>query len=668
MKSPLRVVCHLFLAAVTIVLSSSLARADWPPITPEESSMTSVPQQPGAAAVILIREETDDDLLHYHSVYMRIKILTEAGRKYANVELPYDRRRSGIAEVSGRTVHADGSIVPMQGKPMDKVVLKDHGVRVYVKSFNLPDAQVGSILDYRYELHYGDKWLYPPEWIIQSDLFQKKANFRFVFYDREWERNGRVGQGVAWTPFLPNGMEVQIHTMPKNGYGQNANPDYVDLHASDVAAFITEPHMLPPNQIKWRVEFYYRSSYKPEDYWKEEGKDWNKEVDGFLGHKKGVQDAVAQVTAGAATPDDKVFKLYYFVSRLENRSYEPARPVQEAQTLGLKPIRGAEDVLEQKAGDHDELNRLFVAMVHAAGIPAWLMRVPDRSFEFFQPQFLSTDQFDAEIAIVQLNGKEVFLDPGTRFCPYGLLEWRYGGVQGLRQSATKGTEIATTPMSTYKDAMIQRMARFQLTDHGTVEGTLTVGFYGLEAMNRRQEGSRTDAEGRKKLLEEEVRHWLPGGSDVSLTNSPPWENTVAPLVAEFKISSPLATSAGKRWIIPVHVLQVNETPMFSASTRANAVYFDYPSEEIDEVHISLPPGMEVESLPPSDKVRITYAQYITDQKQESPTSILAVRQIAMAVAAFKVDEYKDVKDFYDKVKAGDDQPAVLRGAAHVAGN
>ena len=669
MKSPLPAVCALFLAALFMGCAvSPSAAADWPPISPEEMSMTGIPQQPGAAAVVLIRQETDNDLLHYHSVFMRIKILTEAGRKYANVELPYNRHHSGIAAVSGRTVHADGSIVTMQTKPMDKVLLKEHGVRVYVKSFNLPDAQVGSILDYRYEFHYDDQWLYPPEWIVQSDLWEKKASFNFIPYEKEWEHNGRVGQGVAWTHFLPKGIEPQIHTSVRNGLGEATNPDHVDLQLDDVPAFVNEPYMPPASQLKWRVEFYYRSSGKAEDYWKEEGKDWNKDVNGFLGRKKGVEDAVSQVVAGATTPDDKVFKIYYFVSRLQNLSYQPARPVQETQALGLKPIKGAEDVLEQKGGDHDQLNRLFVAMVHAAGIPAWMMRVPDRSLEFFEPQLLSTDQFDAEIAIVQLNGKEVFLDPGSKYCPYGLLEWRYSGIQGQRQSATKGTEIASSPLSTYKDAMIERLARLQLSDHGTVEGTLTVGFYGLEAMNRRQEGGQTDAEGRKKLLEDEVRSWLPGGSEVSLTNIPSWENTVAPLVTEFKISSPLATSAGRRWIIPVHVLQVNETPMFAASARQNPVYFDYPSEEIDEVHITLPPGMEVESLPPADKVRMTYAAYDTDQKQESPNSIVAVRQLAMGSAGFTATEYKEVKDFYDKVKSGDDQPAVLKGTVHVAGN
>ncbi|HUK23140.1 MAG TPA: DUF3857 domain-containing protein [Terriglobales bacterium] len=660
--------CNVWLVVLFLVFAGrGLVAADWPPITPEEQAMTSVPGQPGAPAVILLRQETDDDMLHYHSVVMRIKILTEAGRKYADVEIPYNRHRSGIAAVSGRTVHADGSIVTMQGKPLDKVVVKAHGLRIYEKSFNLPDAQVGSILDYRYEYRYADQWLFPPEWIVQSDLFEKKVMFKFVPYNKEWEHNGHEGQGVAWTHFLPKPHEPVLHKPIQNSLG-NSSADWVDLEMDDVPAFVEEPYMPPPDELKWRVEFYYRTGYKPDEFWKEEGKDWNKEVDSFLGRKKGVEEATAQIVNGAATPEDKVKKIYYFVSRLENQSYDPPRGAEEAHTLGIKANRGVEDVLQQKSGDHDELNRLFVAMVRAAGLQAWLMRVPDRSQNFFEPQFLSSDQFDGEVAIVQLDGKDVDLDPGTKFCPYGLLNWRYSGDQGQRQSAGKGTELSTSTMSNYNDAMVQRLARLQLTDHGAVEGTLVVGFYGIEAMIRRQEGGHTDDAGRKKLLEDEIRSWLPGGSEVTLIENPLWPNTELPLIAKFKISSPLAASAGKRWIIPVHVLQVNDKALFSASSRENPIYFDYPYREVDEVHITIPPGMQFESLPSGEEDRLKYAVYSTQLKQETPDTIMAVRQVALATALFGAGEYKDVKGFYDKVKAGDDQQAILKAVVHVAGN
>jgi hypothetical protein len=136
--------------------------------------MTNLAEQPGGAAVVLLREDLSDDPHNNRTVYMRIKVLTEPGRRYADVEIPYSRRHFTIKDVSGRTVHSDGTIVPFTGKPFDKVIVrrKEHGFeqRYNVKSFTLPDVQVGSISEYRYELSYDGHVFFAPQWDVQIDL------------------------------------------------------------------------------------------------------------------------------------------------------------------------------------------------------------------------------------------------------------------------------------------------------------------------------------------------------------------------------------------------------------------------------------------------------------------------------------------------------------------
>src|SRR5215475_7488578 len=79
------------------------ALADCPAIAPQELTMTDLAEQKGAPAVILLRQEVADDLNNFHSVYMRVKVLTEAGRHYADVEIPYSRRRFTVGGVGGCT-------------------------------------------------------------------------------------------------------------------------------------------------------------------------------------------------------------------------------------------------------------------------------------------------------------------------------------------------------------------------------------------------------------------------------------------------------------------------------------------------------------------------------------------------------------------------------------
>jgi hypothetical protein len=303
-----------------------------------------------------------------------------------------------------------------------------------------------------------------------------------------------------------------------------------------------------------------------------------------------------------------------------------------------------------------------VAMVRAASIPATMMWVPDRGENTFDANFMNTDQLNAEVAIVQLGGQDVFLDPGTKFCPYGVLNWHYAGTRGLRQSANGSTTVLDSPPPSYKQANIQRVARLQLTDKGAMEGTLAIGFSGQEAMLRRQAGANLDANGRKKLLENEVGNWLPSGTQIALTNAPEWDKTDGMLVAKFKVAGPLATNNGQQWLIPVHVFEANEKPLFSSGQRASPVYFDYASRQVDEVHIVLPPNVEAVTLPPNQQAKTGYALYTTEHKREGTNGILAIRDMAMNGVLFAPAEYKELKDFYDKVAEGDNEEAALKGS------
>lgn len=656
----------LFLVLWCTLAAPWVAAEEWPAIDPADLALKSIPQQPGAPAVILLREENDNDPLHFHSTYERIKILTEAGREYADIELPYSRKSFRIDSISGRTIHADGSIMPFEGKPFDKTVQKGRGFRYNVKAFTLPDVQVGSIIEYRYSLRYDDNSFYSPEWEVQRNLFQKHASFKFIPYQFDSASHflvighDRIADRVSWTSYVPKDNQPKLMTTPRS--------QWVELAMSDILPFLDEPYSPPARVMKMRVNFYYTDGAKMENFWKTESKYWKKDVEGFLNHRNGAEEALAKIVTASDTPEQKVRKIYGFVTELENRSYIPTRVAQEERALSIKPNKSAEDVLQQRSGDHDDLNRLFAAMVQAAGIPASIMWVPDRTETFFDEHYLSTNQLDAEIAIVELGGKEVYLDPGTKFCPFGMLNWRSAGNRGLRQSDTKDAQFGEAPLSNYNDAMIQRVAKIKLTDEGKYEGTVTVGFTGLEALERRRSGGHTDDEGRKKALEDEVKAWLPAGSEIALTKKPKWDDTESPVAAEFKVSGPLATSAGKRWQLPPHLFEVNEKPKLPSAQRVNPVYLYYPYREIDEVHITLPPNMEAESLPPDDNVKLDFALYKTTQKLEAPGIVFSRRDMVMGGMAFPVTEYKVVKDFYDKVKTGDDQPALLKASTHAQGN
>ncbi len=631
--------------------------ADFQPISPEEAKLDAVPGHPGAPAIVLYHEEVDDDTLHYHETYMRIKVLTEAGREQANVQLPYNRHDFKITDIKGRTVHADGSIVNFEGKPFEKTIVKGRDRKYNVKAFTLPDVQVGSIIEFRYSIRYNDSSLFAPHWALQNDLFQLKLHYTFKPWMRDWvDAHGFSNRGVKWTYLTPK------NTQPVD------TRDLIVYDASNMEPFLEEPYMPPSDILKYNIRFYYDTNRKMEAYWKEEGKYWNKDVDHFIGDTSALREELAKIVSPADTPEQKVRKIYAYVGTYTNLSYSPSRTSQELQNIGFNVKYTVEKVIKAKTGDREDLARLFVGLVREAGIPAYDIRVTAREDSYFLPQVLSWNQLDTELAIVRLPDKEIFLDPGTRFCPYGMLFWKATGASGVRQSASgKGTEFASTPSPVYKDAQIKRFGRFTLKPDGTVEGTLQITFFGQEALSRRLRGSKTDADGRTKLIEDEVKGWMPDTAEISLATQPAWENADAPFVAVFKISTPIMTSAGRRRLLPMHMFDFNRPAVFQHAERKFPVYLDFPYSAIDEIHVVLPEGVKPENLPAKDELSLGYAFYSADYSLHG-RDLMAIRMLGLGDNGFPVEKYPELKSFYEKIKAGDDQQIVLTGAASAQGN
>lgn len=691
----------IFLSLTTLTLGT-----DWPPIGDGDRSLTSIPERPGAPAVILMREQTDDNMNNLLMVYERIKILTDAGRKYATVELPYGRVFS-IATLSGRTVHADGSATPFTGKPVDKTVNGADAVPFTVQAFTLPDAEAGSIIDFRYSLRYLDHRVFPPEWEVQTDLFQRSAYFKFIpLQNRGYATvqldHGQLARNLAWTPFLGNGAQPEVHTLPAKTFATVHDVLlWVDLKMTDVPPLIEEPFMPPAALLKWRVYFYYQATLKPEDYWKNEGKFWNKDVEAFLGRNDGMAATVTKTASATNTAEQNVQKIYAFVSALKNESRDPKFAKQKAYALeyrspecimesGISGIaasggpagcvqtetspverkrqaRGVRDVLQDGGGTHNELNRLFVAMVRAAGVPASLIWVPDRSEFAFLKEYLSTDQLDGEIAIVQIDGKDVFLDPGTKFCPYGIIDWRYSSAMGLRQNAN-GAEFGETPALDYKQSLTTRKADFFLDQNGGLTGTASLFFKGVPALVRRQAAETEDAVGRRKLLEQELTGVLREKSEIELLNAPDWNGTEAPLVAQFRVRIAPPKGANTELSLSQHLFHAGEKPWFPAAARSNAIDFLYPWQEADEVRVSLPAGVEVEKLASDASLVIGYARYRIQNKQEAADKLYARRDFIMGKGLILPDKYTELKEFSDKINTEDAQPTLLKASPKAAGS
>jgi len=636
-----------------IAASPLFAMDDWLPITPEDQKITSQSAN-GADAIILYHEETANDNTRHKYVYTRLKVLTEKGKSYADVNIRYDASFIGISDIKARTISPDGTISPFTGKAFDTTKVKGHGVKYLAKAFTLPNVQVGSIIEWKYT-EYWDGYVIPPHWTIQDDLAQKHAKFVFIPLNKLGhyitDSRGEIKDRVLYEPI----------GLPANAKIKSIGDDRMELELKDIPAFEEEDLAPPAQLLKWGVNFYYGtgSTDKPQQFWKEEGKYWSREVEKFIGHPD--PSVLKDIVSASDSPDQKLHKIYAYVQKIKNLNYAASegRVAQVLENDNKPEKRSVETVLSKQEGFQDEITRTFIGLARAAGMQVYDMRVADRDQTFFRVNLPDDDQLTSELAIAMVDGKPVFLDPGTPYCPYGLLPWRHTATQGLQQMPNGSTEIAQTPPANYKDAVSKRVGRLQLAADGSVHGQIAVAWAGVEALEHRLNGLKTDEAGRKKELEDEIQGMLPHGSTVEQLQATGWDTPDQQLSATFKVDVPsFASSAGKRLLVPTQLFQGERTQPFAHGERKQPIYFSYPYYAMDDVKITFPSQFHLENLPQTAPVNTNFALYKVDRSVDGNT-LSVTRSFAMGGISFDKDQFPAVKKFFDGVTAGDSESLVL---------
>ena len=647
-RRPILFVCICF--AYFLARGSRHVNADdWQPILPAELQMSSVAEAPGAPAVYLYRQVDRDDVANHEYDYLRIKILTEEGRKYANVEIPFFNGNESIHSIKARTIRPDGTIAIFEGKPIDKMIVKAKGVKYMAKVIVLPDVQVGSIIEYHYMNQLNDRYVFNSNWILSEELFTKHAKFSL-------KPSNYFPVRFSWQG-LPAGIA------PKNESG------FVRLETNNIAAFQTEDYMPPQNELKARVDFVYSddSTMQADKFWKKEAKKKNDEVESFIGKRKAMEQAVAQIVSPNDTPQVKLQKIYARVQRLRNTGFEAETTAQEKKREKGKAINNVEDVWKSGSGSGAEITWLYLALVRAAGLEAYPMLVSRRSEYFFTPQTMDPHRLDDNVVLVKLNGKDTFYDPGTAYTPFGILPWPETAVQGLRLDKDGGAWVITSvPDSTVSN--ITRKADLRMSDQGGLEGKVTVTFSGLEALEMRMELRNEDETTRTKYIEDVVREFIPVGIDVDLKNKPDWASSSPTLVGEFEIKvQGWASAAGHRALIPVGLFGAPEKHVFEHAARVHPIYFNFPTARIDDVTIELPLDWKVNSVPPGHKDEGRVCSYNTTAENKNGTLHLT-RNLNINALVLETKYYGALRKFFQTVKTGDEQQIVVQPGGISASN
>ncbi len=604
--------------------------------------------------MILEREVYTDDEKQIQTEWIRIKVLTEAGLKYADIEIPYVPKTQTIEKIRGRTVRPDGAVIEFQDSVFDRVVAKFKGARYEAKAFALPGVEVGSVIEYAYTIrwkegaldvvrHPGnyavpDGWAVPTAtWTIQQSLFTRHARFTL-----------RPIKGADL-----NYAKVRLPELVPS-----AQPDgSIRIEVNGVPAIAEEDYMPPESMLNSRVHFYYALGTRG-IFWAAYGKYSAKTAEKMLAKTKALEREASQIAPPSESPATRLRKLYARVQQIRNISYEPSKTVAEIRREQLAENKSAEDILHRGYAYGNEVNYLFTALARAAGFDANIVEVSDRRYGNFEANVFDSSQLDAMVVAVRVDGAELFFDPASRFCPYGLVPWYEADTRGVRWD-TLGGAVTSVPPQSSEMAVTQRTADLKLHPDGTLEGTLAVDFRGQEALERRLDALDTDEAERRNLVKDEIKGWLPPGATVDLDAVTGWEGSDEPLRVTCRLHIPLfATLTSQRMVFPIAAFHGNSRQLLHHQRRSQPVYFRFAYRHLDTLTVALPAGYRMEALPGELSTKTPFAAF--ESKVTSQNGAIRLdRTMEMSGYYFRTDSYPPLRQYLQEVVQHDAQNVVL---------
>jgi len=621
------------------------ATTPWRPVAAADLAMTSEPKAPNASAIVLYMDRNRDDSSRREDVYMQIKILTEDGRRHADVEITYDAKRESIRSIEARTIRRDGTIIPFAGEIFEKPIAAGSDGKVMTKTLALTDVEVGGVIEYRYT-RYRRSGLYSVRWMLGGNLFMRHAHYAF-----------RGSQPFRYgTP---------LGVPPNSSPIESAKRGYLTMDIHDVPAFVSEEFSPPETAIRHHLSLIYawdwdRPAKDPEKFWKRYVEEQRSSTASFLVFSSSLREDVLRIAPETDPPEMRLRKLYAACAGLRNRSYEPERSEEEWERDDEPEAGSAREVWKHKYGWSGQIDLLFMAMAREAGFEVAEVWTADRWEFFFSQLQMDPGPLETRLIEVKVAGKPLLLSPGTKFLPFGALAWTRTAQPALRIDSKSFSWITVEPLKPEQTRSAYK-AHLALQPDGSLKGKLTMTQTGQEAVWRRNRENNEDAAHRRKFLEDDLIDDLGDAAVVRVIGEPDWQGT-GDFVVEFELTIPdRAIRAGNRLLLPLALFAAGKNNAFQKAERQFPIYIWYPYIAEEEMQIDLPAGWKLAELPEAEFIDVSKIAYsIRTFREDDPVPAVRVkRKLQMEMLLTPPDVYGSVRQFFESVRAGDEQHIIV---------
>ena len=612
---------------------------------------------------VLLYSETNVTVLSADRIRTHIreayKVLRPEGRERGTVEVYFNPGRR-ITSLHGWCIPAQGKDYEVKEKDAIDYASPANGGEliddVKYRVLHVPAPDPGNIIGYEYEVEER------PFWLQDIWYFQRIDPVRETHYSLQLPA-GWVFK-ASWL------SHAEVKPDEKGG-------NVLQWAVSDVRGIRPEPDMPPLKGVAGQmiVSFFPSggTSNKSEfARWEDMGNWYGNLVSTRMEASEPIKEKVKALTEGKTTTLAKMQAVAYFLQH-------DIRYVAISLGIGGYQPHAAPDVFLHRYGDCKDKATLMRTMLREIGVDSYHVVISSErgsvtrdspAHNGFNHVILAIKLPDdvkdpSLVAVIQHPklGRILFFDPTyDEMIPFGQIGGYLQANYGLLVEP-EGGELVELPQQPSAMNGIERVGKMTLDAQGVLKGDVEEVRMGDRAsLERWRLRTATKDIDRVNSIESLLGSSLPGFqlTHASVVN---FEHTDRPFGFNYTFRSDnYAKLAGNLMLVRPRVLGNKASGILETKEpRKFPVEFDGPSRDTDKFDIALPPGYEVDELPPPMDAEFSFGSY--HSKTEASGNVLHyTRALEIKELSVPVSQMDELKKFYRMIATDERNTAVLRPA------
>jgi transglutaminase-like putative cysteine protease len=635
----------LFVIAFFWILSGMILAQDrdkdFGKINIEEVSKTTYDLDKTAEAAILydlgnafFEYDPDDGFTIIFERSTKIKIVSKAGLKYGEVEIPYykeKQQKEVVYDIEAYTYNLENGTPSISKLNKDNIFDEKTSGNWYSKKFAMPDVKEGSVIEFRYKIE-SPYFFNFRDWSFQSKIPEVYSEFTFrmiPFYEYHC-----ILQGATKCDYSKSEVGVEKKRIGEIEYKEKT---FV-FGMRNVPAFRDEDYITSVNDYIMKMEFqlavvYYMTGTKQEiiTTWPAYIKELSK-MEEFGSYMKSIskssEDILNSLGISAQSNAEKAKAIFNFVKL--NYRWNGSSGKYASQT--------AKEFMKTKTGNSADINLFLCALLNDVGIQAYPVLLSTRSHGKIRVDYPFEKFINYVIVSARMDSTNVMLDATEPLGSFGLLPARCINEKGLivNSEKTEWTPLVDNVHSEVADS--NYIAFNDDLDSAYIDCNLrSIGHNGLRYRNEFQDDS---ASFKKKCFAEGME----SKREVNVQNE---NNPELPFICDYRASMEVESVGDKMLVVPFPGLTMTENPL-KLPLRNYPVDMVYKTRHSFVTYIDIPVGYKyLEQVKPvsidNNLVSIQYQILIKDN------AIVVSGFYEFKKPVYSRFEYIDLKSYMTKI-------------------